>query len=271
MNDQDLIDAYREMYEHTNPECGKCAIPHSCCDPVACDSAMYRAQAEWGVELKPTGFHPKLPLMGPEGCIAEPHFRPLCTVHQCEIGSRGYHKDDEWTKRYFEIRERLDTLEYERAQGRVARLPWRLGPHGTRTRKLSGGYIVTLGTSDSAFPPGEGGGKMKLNTSAVWLKVEVEDHEALGYPFPLGWWARLHSVTSMQKARGMIDHNGYTLPAEMAADYWCARVFELEANLARAKAFCEEHLEGKFQETLTETFTLILARDKDIGWSGEPK
>lgn len=44
--------------------------------------AQDRAEA-FGIVL-PVQHHPMLPLMGPKGCVAPPHLRPLCAVHVCE-------------------------------------------------------------------------------------------------------------------------------------------------------------------------------------------
>jgi hypothetical protein len=63
--------------------------------------------------LEPTN-HPKIPFMGPNGCVVEPHLRPACSVHTCNINSIGFEpKDLEMTKRYFEIRGEIEELELE--------------------------------------------------------------------------------------------------------------------------------------------------------------
>lgn len=51
--------------------------------------------------------------MGEDGnCILEPHLRPLCTLHQCMIDSWGFDPEDpEWTRKYFELRGRIDMLQ----------------------------------------------------------------------------------------------------------------------------------------------------------------
>ena len=105
---------YREMYELTRPECGgTCWLPYSCCDDLYCRVTVKWAKEHWGVTLEPTG-HPKLPLLGEEGCTVEPHLRPICTVHTCEINSLGFKKgDSDWTQRYFQVREQLGSMEME--------------------------------------------------------------------------------------------------------------------------------------------------------------
>jgi hypothetical protein len=42
-------------------------------------------------------------------CTVPPHFRPLCSLHQCKIGGMGLDPaDPKWTKEYFDLRERLN-------------------------------------------------------------------------------------------------------------------------------------------------------------------
>jgi hypothetical protein len=112
-----LIDLYVEMAKLTQPLCagegaGACRAPHSCCSPEYCEMAMERA-VEIGQPLVPTS-HPTLPLMGPNGCIAPPHVRPLCTAHVCCINGFGCNPADaRWTKRYFALRERICSAEYK--------------------------------------------------------------------------------------------------------------------------------------------------------------
>lgn len=105
---------YDEMSQHTHPECGKCRLPFSCCSAEYCEIAIELA-AEQKVVLERTD-HPTLPLMGPHGCTAPPHLRPICTVHTCDINNLGFKRDDpggKWTKRYFELRDRINDLENE--------------------------------------------------------------------------------------------------------------------------------------------------------------
>jgi hypothetical protein len=110
----ELIELYQKMYELTEPECGKCRAPRSCCDPMVCEFVADTAKTRWGVELFATG-HPKFPLMANDGtgkCTAAPHLRTMCTLHNCDICSLGFKKDDpEWTERYWVLRQRIDYLE----------------------------------------------------------------------------------------------------------------------------------------------------------------
>jgi len=107
-----LIKLYAELAAVTTPECASaCARPHSCCAPIYCQFAIEFAQANWGVALVPTG-HGRLPLMGPAGCIAEPHLRPMCTAHTCAVSQFGGKPDDStWTERYFALQEAIAEIE----------------------------------------------------------------------------------------------------------------------------------------------------------------
>jgi hypothetical protein len=50
--------------------------------------------------------------MGPTGCTAAPHLRPLCTYHTCKINSLGCDPaDPEWTTTYFDVRDRIEEIE----------------------------------------------------------------------------------------------------------------------------------------------------------------
>lgn len=85
---------------------GDCIRPGSCCSPEYCEFALETAE-EMGETLARTT-NPTLPLMGPDGCVAPPHVRPMCTLHVCCINSLGFKPGDpEWTKKYFDLREKL--------------------------------------------------------------------------------------------------------------------------------------------------------------------
>lgn len=59
--------------------------------------------------------HPRLPFMGEKGCVLEPHLRPLCARHACCINGLGAkirgENAEEWTRRYYEILEEIETIE----------------------------------------------------------------------------------------------------------------------------------------------------------------
>lgn len=105
----ELVKLYQAMADLTKPKCATCRIPFSCCDAMYCEFAADLAKRE-GVELQRTN-HPKLPFMGPTGCIVPPHLRPMCTMHECRINQFGFTLDDEWNKKYFKLRNRINAVE----------------------------------------------------------------------------------------------------------------------------------------------------------------
>ena len=114
-----LIELYKAMYEHTKNECSfSCRVPNSCCEEMYCDIAKKYAKEKYGVDLKPTG-HPTIPFMGKDGCTVEPHLRPICTVHTCEINEKGYKRNDQkWTDEYFRLRDLIETHEEQPKGGK---------------------------------------------------------------------------------------------------------------------------------------------------------
>jgi hypothetical protein len=114
----ELIILYEKMSEHTKNECAKnCKLPHTCCSIEYCNIAYEYAKEEYGIELQETDLyhdgHTRLPYMSETGCTVQPHLRPLCTLHTCAIYAWGFKpNDEEWTKKYFEIRERIDEVEF---------------------------------------------------------------------------------------------------------------------------------------------------------------
>lgn len=103
-----LVQLFGKMAEITKPKCAQCRVPYSCCSSEYCEMAVSLA-AEYGVVLQPTN-HPTLKMMGTAGCIAPPHYRPLCTLHLCSINSMGFDPDAKFNKKYFELREEIETL-----------------------------------------------------------------------------------------------------------------------------------------------------------------
>lgn len=68
--------------------------------------------AEKGIKLERTD-HPRLPFMGPDGCVLEPYQRPICAVHVCEP---HLYKMDGFYQEYFELRELITEKEWELAE-----------------------------------------------------------------------------------------------------------------------------------------------------------
>lgn len=114
--DDELKQAWQEMSELTKPKCSNdCLVPRSCCSPEYCEGAIQVAKKDWGLDLQRTA-HPKLPLMGPDGCVAPPHVRPLCTLHVCE--GTFWKAPMAWKKKYMALREKLNRLEMEKHRSR---------------------------------------------------------------------------------------------------------------------------------------------------------
>lgn len=122
MSTERLIEAYAEMADHTRPTCmgeteKPCKLPMTCCDRSVCLLTIEQAKWDWDVTL-PTTDHPDYPLMGPQGCTAPPHTRPMCTLHNCWIASFGFKPGDPaWTERYFELRKEISDLELQKRSG----------------------------------------------------------------------------------------------------------------------------------------------------------
>jgi hypothetical protein len=118
-----LIQLFQQMSDHTKDRCGECKGVHPvtrCCQPEYCDMARDFAQDEFGVKLEPTG-HPTLPFMGEKGCVVAPHLRPLCTLHDCAINSRGTTGNGEWDERYFSLRAQIDEALFEFEESKMAK------------------------------------------------------------------------------------------------------------------------------------------------------
>ncbi len=123
--DDELIRLYAEMSDITRPRCGigacRSRSTNRCCAAYYCAMAVEWARDAWGVELEPTD-HPTIPFMGEQGCVVPPHLRPICTMHDCTINSVGCDpKDEAFTERYFDLRGRIDDLEYQREAELAAR------------------------------------------------------------------------------------------------------------------------------------------------------
>lgn len=119
---QRLKELYARIAAHTKPECAGencgCRVPMSCCDPMYCAMAEMSAKDLWDEDLssRRTG-HERLPFMGPDGCVLEPHLRPSCSLHACCINGIGAKLQGdgaaEWTKEYFDLRQQIEFEEYE--------------------------------------------------------------------------------------------------------------------------------------------------------------
>ena len=102
---EQLIQRCQEMADHTNACCrATCEFMGACCSPEFCGPVQRHALEQWGLTLTPNEFGL---LTDADGhCLAPPHTRLLCTVHQCEIADwSNWRGHPEWTERYFELRD----------------------------------------------------------------------------------------------------------------------------------------------------------------------
>ena len=109
-----LEDLYKQMAELTKPKCLSCKSgwKHKCCDPMYCAMAKEYAK-ECNIELEYTGN--TIPFLDDNyNCIVPPHLRPLCTLHTCDINSKGVTSDPDWDAEYFRLREMIDNEELKR-------------------------------------------------------------------------------------------------------------------------------------------------------------
>lgn len=112
---EQLIILYQQIAEHTEPvcasQCSQSTLKYRCCDKDYCEIAIRWTKIKYGIDL-PITDNKELPLMGENGCIAAPHHRPICSIHCCSITSLGHKaKPEDWTKKYFEIRDEIEKLE----------------------------------------------------------------------------------------------------------------------------------------------------------------
>lgn len=115
---EELISLYREMYELTEPECRcSCRLPRSCCAPEHCEFAAAVTKELWDEDINPQRTGSEIPFMGENGCVLEPHLRPNCTLHTCDINAFGFKMhpalDSEWDKKYWALRERINELTWQ--------------------------------------------------------------------------------------------------------------------------------------------------------------
>lgn len=103
----ELSQLYADIAALTEPRCASCYVPYGCCSYEACRVVGMLAREE-GMEL-PTTDHPRMPYMGPDGCILEPYQRPYCAIHVC-----SHHLWDlSFRLQYFELCARITAKESE--------------------------------------------------------------------------------------------------------------------------------------------------------------
>ena len=106
---QEVIDTMKALADFTWADCKmSCRTEYSCCDQGYCEAAAMYARDVWGVELERVN-DDETPFLGGTGCIVEPHLRPMCTAHHCEICSAGFKRGNvEWTEEYYRLRALAD-------------------------------------------------------------------------------------------------------------------------------------------------------------------
>lgn len=101
--DSKMIKLWQQMADLTLEKCKKtCKVGvGSCCSGEYCDMAK-ELMEKAGEKL------PEMPFVKDGKCVIPPHFRPLCSLHQCKINDLGFDPEDpKWTVKYFKLREKL--------------------------------------------------------------------------------------------------------------------------------------------------------------------
>ncbi len=104
------VEIFSEIATLTKEHCDKtCIRMGSCCEALYCHIAIEEA-AEDGVVLEVQDG--PLPLMKDGQCLAQPHHRVLCSLHQCDISGVGvFRGDTERTIKYFKLRQEAEEAE----------------------------------------------------------------------------------------------------------------------------------------------------------------
>jgi hypothetical protein len=93
---------WQEMYELTAERCRKtCKLGLGfCCkgNDALCEMAV--------ASMIKHGETPPERIRDDDGrCLIPPHYRQICTLHQCAISSLGFAADDQkWTDKYYDLR-----------------------------------------------------------------------------------------------------------------------------------------------------------------------
>lgn len=115
-----LIQLYADMAELTIGACERCRASNwenTCCSEDYCQLAIDTAKSVWGEDISHMLLDNGMFLDPQKGCLISPHFRPLCTIHHCEIESMGFFKDNlKLTEDYFKLRDQIDEQEWERIE-----------------------------------------------------------------------------------------------------------------------------------------------------------
>lgn len=100
------ISLWKQMQELTAERCQKtCKLGLGAC----CDGNSYLCELALE-DMQKSGEPLPASVRDSTGrCQISPHFRPLCTLHQCDICGLGFAPDDpNWTQRYFDLRIELE-------------------------------------------------------------------------------------------------------------------------------------------------------------------
>jgi murein endopeptidase len=89
---------------------------------IWCAHSANWAHKVWDQSPKPIPqaerIHHSIPFLAKDGCILEPHLRPICTIHACQIARRGYFVNKQTNRRYWQLNDELTRLEMQRAKAR---------------------------------------------------------------------------------------------------------------------------------------------------------
>jgi len=118
MPDSKLINLYQQMSELTEPECAKCTIhskPFGCCTRIACEITLRHARDVWKVNLRHLfDENNDIPFLTKyNGCRIVPYMRPHCTLFTCFIAKFEHGPNPAWNKKYKELRDQIETIEWE--------------------------------------------------------------------------------------------------------------------------------------------------------------
>lgn len=109
---KEAIQLWQEMADLTAAKCKEtCGSMGQCCSPFYCEFAADE-MTKAGHPFEKVPFGKTFAWQGK--CTVPPHFRKMCSLQQCKISGLGYDpKDEEWTNKYFELRDKLEMLEME--------------------------------------------------------------------------------------------------------------------------------------------------------------
>lgn len=99
--DKETKELWQEMANHTLMKCKEtCRHLGSCCSKEYCEIAIKN--------MMDAGESVPSPVVQNGRCVIPPHFRLICSLHQCKIAGLGCDpKDLPWTEKYFDLREKL--------------------------------------------------------------------------------------------------------------------------------------------------------------------